>query len=277
MPNTTIASPTKELIFQTKKIRYRSNGIGPALLLLHSAWGDAELSWAPVWDGLTSSFSVIAPDMPGFGLSEPLDKPTLAGNARVLKELLDDQKVERAIIVGNSFGATIAIEFASIYPERTARLVLVNGGYLPQFPGFIRKLISLPAVEKRFRAFMRKLNYSDKAFAKAFPNPMKLTPQFFDRIRANEETQSRVVADTFLNQTIAQPRPKVPSAMIWGTGDNLVTMKQACIIRKWLGDPDFLPIEGAGHLPQAEEPEAFVTAMKKVAEINDREGLSGTR
>jgi hypothetical protein len=49
--------------------------------------------------------------------------------------------------------------------------VLVNGGYVPALPGFLRKLISLPVVEKSFRNLMRSMAYSDKALAKAFPDP----------------------------------------------------------------------------------------------------------
>jgi pimeloyl-ACP methyl ester carboxylesterase len=250
-----------------KRVRVFTSGTGPALLLLHSAWGDAEMSWAPVWNALSESFMVVAPDLPGFGASEPLDMPTLTANAGVMKELLDSQKINAVIVAGNSFGAAVAIEFASSFPQHTLCVVLVNGGYLPLLPGIVRKLISLPIVEKRFRTFMRNFNYSDKAFAKAFPNPDKLPPLFFDRIRRNEEKQSRIVFDTFIRQTQAQMPPPVPTAMIWGTGDRLVTMRQAGIIRKWLGNPDFVPIDGAGHMPQVEQPSEFVEAMKKIGQM----------
>ncbi len=254
----------KDLVISGKRICVRTNGTGPALLLLHSAWGDAEMSWAPVWSELGAHFTVIAPDLPGFGKSEPLGNPSLATNAKVLKELLDTLKIDRAIVAGNSYGVCIAIEFASLFPERTLRFVLVNGGYLPLLPLFIRRLISLSAVEKVFRTLMRKVNYSDTAFARAFPNPEKLPPLFFDRIRLNEEKQSRTVYDTFMGQTNQQVPPSVPAMIIWGTGDRLITMRQAGIIRKWLGNPDFVPIEGAGHMPQVEQPADFVAAMKKL-------------
>ncbi|KAF0216943.1 MAG: 2-hydroxy-6-oxo-6-phenylhexa-2 4-dienoate [Geobacteraceae bacterium] len=272
MPENAMNPLPKDLMLSGKRIHLWTNGTGPPLLLLHSAWGDAEMSWASVWNDLSANFTVIAPDLPGFGASEPLDEPTLAANAEVLKEVLDVQKIDRAIVVGNSFGAAVAIEFASSFPERTLRIVLVNGGYLPVLPAFIRKLISLPVVEKRFRAFIRNMNYSVKAFSKAFPNPAKLPPLFFDRIRRNEEKQAQVVFDTFMRQTKSQAPPSAPATMIWGTGDRLVTMTQAGIIRKWLGKPDFVPIEGAGHLPQVEQPAEFVEAMKKVGGIKGMQG-----
>ncbi len=217
-----------------------------------------------MWEGLSAHFTVVAPDLPGFGSSEPLDKPTLADNAAILGQLLDNQRIDRAIVVGNSFGVSVAIEFASCFPECIVHLVVINGGYLPLLPGFIRKLISLPPVEKRFRMFIRNMNYSDKAFAKAFPDPSRLPPLWFDRIRKNEEKQSKAVFDTFMRQTKPQIPPSVPATMIWGTGDRLVTLRQAGIIRRWLGHADFVPIEKAGHLPQVEQPEQFVEAMKRI-------------
>jgi pimeloyl-ACP methyl ester carboxylesterase len=266
MPDNTIMTP-KDIMLSGKRVRVFTGGTGPALLLLHSAWGDAEMSWASVWNGLSEFFTVIAPDLPGFGASEPLDVPTLAANAAVMKELLDVQKINAAMVVGNSFGAAVAIEFASSFPGHTLSVVLVNGGYLPRLPGFMRKLISLPIVEKRFRALMRNMSWSDKAFAKAFPNPGKLPPLFFDRIRRNEEKQAPIVFNTFMRQTQSQVPPSVPAAMIWGTGDRLVTMRQAGIIRKWLGNPDFVPVDRAGHMPQVERPAEFVEAMKKIGQM----------
>src|SRR5512144_1385083 len=224
MPDNSPLTP-KDVLLSGKRVRFFTSGTGPALLLLHSAWGDAEMSWSPVWSGLSESFTLLAPDLPGFGASEPFDAPTLAANARVMKELLDSQKINAVIVAGNSFGAAVAIEFASSFPRHTVCVVLVNGGYLPLLPDFVRKLIFLPMVEKRFRAFMRNFNYSDNAFAKAFPNPGKLPPLFFDRIRRNEEKQSRIVFDTFMRQTQSQMPPPAPAAMIWGTGDRLVTMR----------------------------------------------------
>ena len=256
-----------DLMISGKRVHVWTGGTGPALLLLHSAWGDAEMSWGPVWNDLSQSFTVIAPDMPGFGASDPLDEATLAINTRVLKDLLDVRKSGRAVVVGNSFGAAVAIEFAASYPERTLHLVLVNGAYVPFLPGVMRRIISMPAVEKRFRRIMRNIAYSDKALAKAFPDPSRLPQGFFDRIHQNEEKHSRIVFDTFMKQTKPQTPPKVPATIIWGAGDRLTTMKQAGILQKWLGNADFVAINGAGHMPQIEQPGEFVEAVKKAGEM----------
>lgn len=253
-----------DLTISGKRVHAWVGGTGPALLLIHSAWGDAALSWAPVWNELSRSFFVIAPDMPGFGASDPLDVPTLSANATILKDLLDSQGVDRAIVTGNSFGAAIAIEFASTFPERTRSLVLVNGGYAPALPAFVKKLISFPLLEKPFRRIIRNAAYSDKALAKAFPDPAQLPTGLFDQIRTNAEQKSRIVFDTVLNQKKPQTRPSVPIVMLWGTGDRLLSVNQFKTIQTWLGSVTFVAIKNAGHLPQVERPEEFVDAMRRV-------------
>jgi pimeloyl-ACP methyl ester carboxylesterase len=256
-----------DLFLSGKRVRVWTFGKGPALLLLHSAWGGAEMSWAPVWNDLSKAFTIIAPDMPGFGASDPTDVPSLAASVLILKDLLDSLKIDRAIVVGNSFGVANALEFTSTFPERTKHLVVVNGANLPVIPAFLKKLIRLPMMERRFRKLMRTMNYSDKAFSKAFPDPDKLPAGFFDRIRQFEDKHSRVVFDSFMNQAAQQKRPIVPVSIIWGTGDRLVPRYLVAKLRKWLGNPLFIPIEGAGHMPQVERPREFVEAMKRVSSV----------
>ena len=253
------------LTISGQRVHAWAGGAGPCLLLLHSAWGDAEMSWVSVWKELSSFFTVIAPDMPGFGASDALRHPSLARNAALLKDLLDSLKIDSAIVLGNSFGAGVAGEFAAAFPERTIRLVLVNGGFLPALPRMIKSILAVPFIEKGFRKLMRTMTYSDKAFARAFPNPGKLPPKFFARIRAKEENQARIVFDTFMNQASAQQLPSVPVTIIWGTGDRLTTMKQAGVTGRWPVEPDFVSITGAGHMPQLEAPMEFIEAVKKLA------------
>ena len=250
MPNIELYPKPNDILLSGQRIRVWTGGQGQAPLLLHSAWGDANLSWAPVWNELSRSFTVIAPDLPGFGASEPFRLPSLAANAHLLRDLLDLRKVESAIVLGNSFGAAIALEFAAIFSDRTRCLVLVNGGFLPALPGFIKKILDVPFLEKQFRSLMRSMTYSDKAFARAFPNPSKLPPKFFEQIRANEEQQAEVVFDTFRNQAAPQRILSVPVTILWGTGDRLTTMKQAGLIRTWPFETQHVSIAGAGHMPQ---------------------------
>ena len=99
----------------------------PAVLLIHGVTA-SHLSWPAVAERLPGA-RVIAPDLRGRGRSNGLVGPAgLAAHARDLADVLDALEVERAVGVGHSMGAFVALVFGDAYPERVSRLVLVDGG-----------------------------------------------------------------------------------------------------------------------------------------------------
>jgi pimeloyl-ACP methyl ester carboxylesterase len=243
------------------KVRFWKGGSGPALLLLHAAWGDAEMSWSRVWDQLAQSYTVIAPDLPGFGQSEKLSTPTLSDMATMLKELLDALHLDRVMVVGNSFGAGVAIKFENDHPKTVSQLVLVDGGYMPVIPSFMKKLISLPGVNQGFRALIRNITFSRKTLNRSFANPAKLPAGFLEKIEQNTMAYSRISFDMIMNHSSPLSKPTAPTLLIWGAEDGLATLKQADAIQKWIPEARLITIDGAGHMPQVEKPVEFVAAV----------------
>jgi len=85
--------------------------------------------WDVLAEALIPDYRVIAMDLRGRGQSEkPSTDYSLDYHLRDIKCLLDDLQLERAVIMGHSLGAFIALAFAAQYPERTDRLILVDGG-----------------------------------------------------------------------------------------------------------------------------------------------------
>jgi pimeloyl-ACP methyl ester carboxylesterase len=88
-----------------------------------------------------AGFRVIAPDAPGFGQSPPLppERYELDSLVELLAGVLDDRGIERATLMGHSWGGSIALAFAAQAPERAKGLVLVDSGQMdyqdsPNFP-----------------------------------------------------------------------------------------------------------------------------------------------
>jgi pimeloyl-ACP methyl ester carboxylesterase len=86
-------------------------------------------------------FRLIAPDAPGFGQSPPLppERYELDSLVELLAGALDERGIERAILMGHSWGGSIALAFAARAPERVEGLVLVDSGQMdyhdsPNFP-----------------------------------------------------------------------------------------------------------------------------------------------
>jgi len=101
---------------------------GRTVVLLHGK-NFSGAYWQKTAQSLSEEgYRVIMPDQIGFGKSS---KPTgyqytFQGLASDTKDLLDELKVEHADIVGHSMGGMVAARFALMFPQRTAKLVLVN-------------------------------------------------------------------------------------------------------------------------------------------------------
>ena len=105
------------------KIRVLSAGAGDPVLFLHGAGG---LFWDPLLDALAAGHRVIAPEHPGAGESQGLEHvEDLWDLVLYYNELLDVLGVDRATLVGHSFGGMVAAEIAATNPERVDRLVLI--------------------------------------------------------------------------------------------------------------------------------------------------------
>jgi 3-oxoadipate enol-lactonase len=103
------------------RLRWRIEGSGPALLLLHG-WALDLGSWDLVAPLLTREFTVLRFDRRGFGLST--GAPDIHRNVDDLAALLDAAGVERAALLGMSQGARLAIHFALRHPARVQALLL---------------------------------------------------------------------------------------------------------------------------------------------------------
>lgn len=100
---------------------------GPLVVVLHGAGANLEEINLALGERLAARHRVILVDRPGFGFSgrkrDEGSSPTY--QARVLRDLLDQLGIARAIIVGHSWGGTLALAFALDFPQRVAGLVLI--------------------------------------------------------------------------------------------------------------------------------------------------------
>ena len=106
-------------------LAWRETGDGEPVVFLHGL-GGSRTSWEPQLAGLRTEFRCIAWDMPGYGVSVPVAPLTFAAIADSVARLLDNAGVERAHLVGESFGGMHALHTALRHPQRVARLVLAN-------------------------------------------------------------------------------------------------------------------------------------------------------
>jgi pimeloyl-ACP methyl ester carboxylesterase len=123
------------------------NGIN--LILLHDGLVHS-VTWDDVWTPLCSKFHVVRYDRRGYGHSDAARVPFAPEED--LASLMRVVKMERAILVGNSSGAGLALDFALAHPAMTEGLVLIGPVVhgMPRFDVF-------PGARESQRRFRRKL------------------------------------------------------------------------------------------------------------------------
>ncbi len=103
------------------RLRYRDEGQGPALILIHGWMLDLDM-WEAQAAALSAAYRVIRLDRRGFGLSSGM--PSLARDVDDLAALCRRLKLQRIAILGMSQGARVALQFAIRSPEWVVCLVL---------------------------------------------------------------------------------------------------------------------------------------------------------
>ena len=121
-------------------LSYFEAGDGPApVLLIHGNFAGKQW-WREILAAPQPGTRLIAPDLPGFGESyaNGTFRPSIPFYARSLTDFLDDLGVERAILLGHSFGGAVATELALSDPDRFPALFLLapaphTGLYTPEY------------------------------------------------------------------------------------------------------------------------------------------------
>ncbi|MBB3733005.1 alpha/beta fold hydrolase [Nonomuraea dietziae] len=105
------------------RMHYVTGGSGTPVVLIHG-WPQTWYGWWPIMPALAEHHTVYAVDLPGLGDSNGsptgYDKATLARYVHTL--IADRLKIRDAAVVGHDFGAAVAFQYASQFPDDTARL-----------------------------------------------------------------------------------------------------------------------------------------------------------
>ena len=105
------------------KIYFESHGEGPSIVFIHDG-----LLHSEVWDGQLAAFSAehrfVRYDRRGYGRSDTPMAPF--SNENDLLELMNANRIDRAVLVGSSSGGGMAVNFALNHPDRVSALVLVG-------------------------------------------------------------------------------------------------------------------------------------------------------
>lgn len=167
-------------------VHYRHAGAGPALVLLHQSPQNSSM-WRDQIARFAKDYLVIAPDLPGFGWTDPLPltQPSIADLSAACHELLDVLGIDRCAVFGMHTGGIVAVHMGLDRPERVG-LVLVDGyaifndaerallgeRYLPPFvPDWSGQHLRWLWARMREQSFFFPWCEQGEAYALSFPAP----------------------------------------------------------------------------------------------------------
>jgi len=245
---------------------YHDVGAGRPVLMIHGS-GPGVTGWAN-WrmniGALAEQARVLVPDMVGFGYTDvpPNIRYDLEMWMTHLVGFLDAMEIERADVIGNSFGGGLALAMAIHHPERIRRLVLMGSvgvpfeltpgldavwGYTPSVEN-MRKLLEVFAyntqlmsddlVELRYRASMRP--GVQEAFGAMFsPGPRQ---QYIDALASDEADIRRIPHETLV---------------VHGREDLVIPLSNALTLAQWLPASQLHVFSRCGHWTQIEHAAEF--------------------
>lgn len=254
------------------------HGEGPPLLLLHG-WPEFWLSWEPVMQRLADRFTLIAPDLRGFGASDkPAGPHGAAEHAADLVALLDALSVGRTGVVGHDVGGAVMQALARLAPQR------INGLFFFDFvhPGIgarmgtpdrlneiwyqsFHQMQMAPALvgasREACRAYIghflrhwshRKHAFDDvlDAFVDNFLAPGNLEGGFayYRAAHAGRIAMMQGAAP-------ALPPITLPTCVRWAEHDPIFPFAWTDRLGETFTDLDLAMFEGVGHFPHREDPD----------------------
>ncbi len=239
-------------------------GSGPPLVYLHGPWGLApdRAFVARLADG----HRVFAPKFPGTSAGDPDSVHALGGWHDLVVyygELLDKLELNSPALVGHSFGALLAAEFAAAAPRAVSRLILIDPVGLWRDDHPVQNWMLLSDAARKPSLFADPDGEAARRFFDVPADPAARADVLSQFIWAQACTGKFVwpVADRGLRRRIH--RIAAPTLIVWGNADGIVAPVYAQEFAQRIAGAKVELIDHAGHLPQLEQQQRAVAAIAK--------------
>lgn len=242
-----------------------AGGEGNAIVLLHGFGVDSS-AWLEQINYLQKSYRVIVPDLPGIGVSELTSDLSMEGVATIVKEILEAEEIEQAVVIGHSLGGYIALAFAEKYPELLSGLGLFHS-------------TAVADNDEKKASRQKGIEFTDKHGAESFleTSAPKMfaaitktdNKELYERFMSHLPEMSKEAVIRYYEAMMQRPdrvevlrKVKVPVLFIYGRQDEIIpldkTIEQASI-------PSISSVKilkKSGHLGMIEEPEEANKAIE---------------
>jgi len=256
------------------RTNYHDAGQGFPIVFLHGSGPgvSAYANWNRLFPLVKGRFRIVAPDMAGFGYTERVAgaRYGMNGWVRQAVDLMDALGIERAHIVGNSFGGALALSLAINYPDRVSKLVLMGsmGVSFPITHGLDRVWGYTPSeanMEELLEIFTYDHSFATKELIKS-RYEASVQPGFQESFASMfPEPRQRCVESMASDEAHIRNIPH-KTLIIHGREDRVIPLENSLKLLRLIDDARLHVFGHCGHWTQIERTEEFADLILRFFE-----------
>lgn len=250
--------------FDGNLITYETRGRGDIALVFIHCWACNRDFWREQLPHFETDYKVIALDLPGHGSSGAQRANwTIDAFGQDVKAVLDDQKVENAILIGHSMGGPVALAAAKYLDERVKGIVCVDSLHsLERITPASTMAPFIDAMKKDYAAMMTTM--SDAMFPK--DGDAEVKAYVLEEALGADQTSVIAVMSGFadLDLTALASEAKTPIRCINAAPLPPAIPETTIETNQKYADFDAVLMDGVGHYLHLEKPDAFNTQLADI-------------
>lgn len=274
------ASLRRQIETARGRVSYLQVGQGPPLLLIHGFGASARI-WAGAMRALADRRTLYALDMPGCGETPPrVASPTLPALAAEVLAFANALDIEHFELAGHALGAAVAATAAARRPDRVRRLVTVSLGARAFAPELVTLSLSRASFDLTLglaRPFLTLWQPVSRMMMLSPPFAATMSAMMLYGQPASAElwqdyladyagtdpraylTSLTAVGDSALHDALRSIT--APTLCVAGREDRVTRLAEATVAQGMIARSKLVVLEGCGHMPMVEQPEAFHRAV----------------
>ncbi|MEW8973811.1 MAG: alpha/beta hydrolase [Tissierellaceae bacterium] len=246
-------------------INYIVEGEGEPVVVLHG-WGANINTILSIVNVLKDRYRVYALDLPGFGESqEPKEVIGSPEYAEIVKSFMDMEGIEKASLIGHSFGGKLSIILGSKYPEIVNKIVLIDSaGLIPKRgPRYYIRVYSFKALRTLYKSLFFWIKNEEKM------------ERFYKKFGSDDYQNASGIMRKILVRVVNENlKPllkdiKAPTLLIWGDKDEATPLYMGQIMEKEIPDSGLVVLEGTGHYSYLDDYYRFVRVLNVFFDSNN--------
>ena len=268
--------PSQFMDFDGMRIHYRDEGKGEVIVLLHGT-GASLHTWDSWTEVLKKKYRVIRFDLPAYGLTgqDPKKRYSSKDYVEILHTLMTRLQVDSFHLAGNSLGGLVSWLYASYYPERVTKLILLDpSGYGFSKTPLVIWLARTPILNSIIQ-FCTPRAFIQKNLREVYYDSSLIGEETIDRYhelslyKGNRKAFIERAKLDRKDDTHRLKLIKAPTLIIWGAEDEWIPASNALLFKKEIPNSRLVVMPKTGHLPMEERPmESSTIALDFLSETH---------